>query len=73
MDYVDGHIKRMELIRRYPPDQIGNKRLFGAMAGASVDPEVKDYAYKSGFFVVELSGKTSRLVPPPEGFEPQNW
>jgi hypothetical protein len=72
-DDVDDHVKRMGLIRRYPPEQVSGKRLLGAMAGGVVDPDVKDYAYKRGFFVLELSGEVVRLIPPPEGFDPQNW
>jgi hypothetical protein len=72
-DDVDEHLKRMELIRRYPPEQVGNKRLLGAMAGAIVNPDVKEYAHKSGFYVLELSGEAVRLIPSPAGFVPQNW
>ena len=63
----------MQLIRQFPPEQIGNKHLFGAMAGGVVAPEVKDYAYESGFFVLELTGESVYLAPPPEGFEPKKW
>ena len=70
---VDAHIKRMALIRKYPPELIGNKQLFGAMAGGVVDPDVKDYAYKSGFFVLELTGESVHLIPPPKGFDPKKW
>jgi len=72
-DDVDDHIKRMQLFRKYPPELIGNKQLLGAMAGGVVDPEVKEYAYKSGFFVLELTGESVHLIPPPEGFEPRKW
>jgi hypothetical protein len=70
---VDEHLKRMELIRQYLPKLVDNTQLFGAMAGGIVDPDVKDYAHKSGFFVIELSSDTVRLVPQPEGFVPQQW
>jgi hypothetical protein len=70
---VDRHLKRMQLIRQYPPEQVGSKQLFGAMAGGVVNPDVKDYAYESGFFVLELTGESVNLVPPPEGFEPKKW
>jgi hypothetical protein len=74
MDEVDGHLKRMQLIRQYPPLNItSNKQLLGAMAGGAVDPEVKNYAYESGFFVLELTGESVHLIPPPEGFEPGKW
>jgi len=73
MDNVDEHLKRMQLIRQHPPEIIGNKQLLGAMAGGVVDPNVKEYAYKSGFFVLELTGESVHLIPPPEGFEPAKW
>ncbi|MDR1533454.1 MAG: hypothetical protein LBS62_14960 [Clostridiales bacterium] len=74
MDEVDRHIKRMQLIRQYPPPLItADKQMLGAMAGGLVDPDVKDYAYKSGFFVLELAGESVRLIQPPEGFEPKKW
>jgi hypothetical protein len=70
---VDRHLKRMQLIRQYPPELIGSRQLLGAMAGGVVVPEVKDYAYKSGFYVLELTGESVHLSPPPEGFEPKKW
>ena len=70
---VDRHLKRMQLIRQNPPELIGSKQLFGAMAGGVVDPDVKDYAYEAGFFVLELTGESVHLIPPPEGFEPKKW
>jgi hypothetical protein len=73
MQDVDDHIKRMQLIRQHPPEQIGNKQLLGAMAGGVVDPNVKELAYKSGFFVLELTGESVHLIPPPEDFEPRKW
>jgi hypothetical protein len=38
----------MQLIRQHPPEIIGAKELLGAMAGGTVDPDVKDYAHKHG-------------------------
>jgi hypothetical protein len=73
MKEVDRHFKRMQLIRQYPPEQIGNKQLFGAMAGGIVDPDVKDYAHELGFFVLELTGESVRLITPPKDFEPKRW
>jgi hypothetical protein len=70
---VDEHLKRMQLIRQYPPDMVNNKELLGAMAGGVVDTDVKNYAYKCGFFVLELTGESVHLIPPPEGFVPQKW
>jgi hypothetical protein len=73
MDEVDRHLKRMQLIRQYPPELVGNKELLGAMAGGLVDTDVKNYAYECGFFVLELTGESVHLVSPPEGFVPKTW
>jgi hypothetical protein len=70
---VEEHLKRMEIIRNYPPAEVAGKKLLGAMVGGVVDAYVQHYAYESGFFVLELTGDTVDLVPPPEGFVPRLW
>jgi hypothetical protein len=70
---VSHHVKRMALVRQYPPELVNGKQLLGAMAGGVVDPDVKDYAYASGFFVLELTGESVHLMTPPEGFTPKTW
>jgi ElaB/YqjD/DUF883 family membrane-anchored ribosome-binding protein len=74
-EYVDRHIERMELVRRYPPAEIAinNKRVMGALAGGVVIPAVMEYAHERGFFVLELAGESVRLAEPPAGFEPKVW
>ena len=69
-DDVDRHVKRMGLIRKYPPAETVGKKLLGALAGGVVDPDVRDYAHAAGFFVLELRGEAVRLAPAPEGFAP---
>jgi len=73
MDEVDYHVKRMQLIKQYPPAEVKGKKLLGAMVGATVDPEVRKYAEQNGFFVLELKGENVRLLKPPEGFVPKEW
>ncbi|GHV73539.1 hypothetical protein AGMMS49940_08410 [Spirochaetia bacterium] len=70
---VDHHLKRMELILKYTPDQCKGKKLLGAMAGGSVDPDVQRYAHSVGFFVLELTGESVRLAKTPDGFNPRQW
>jgi hypothetical protein len=70
---VEEHLKRMELIRNHPPAEVVGKKMLGAMAGGVVDFEVQRLAYESGFFVLELTGDTVELIPPPEGFVPKQW
>jgi hypothetical protein len=72
-EYVDDHLDRMETIRKYPPAEIAGKQIFGAVAGGVVAPEVQHYAHKSGLYVIEMTGETAAVVPPPDGFVPRMW
>jgi hypothetical protein len=70
---VDHHLKRMELIRKYPPAETVGKRLIGAIAAGELAPGTREYAHEAGFFVLELSGESVSLIQPPEGFQPREW
>jgi hypothetical protein len=70
---VDEHIKRMQLIRKYPPAETKGKRLLGAIVGAVVTPDVRGYAEQNGFFVLELTGEDVCLLEPPKDFQPKEW
>lgn len=72
-DDVKHHLRRMELIRKHPPAEVAGKQLLGAMAGGFVSADAMRYAYESGFYVLELTGESVRLIPPPDGFEPRTW
>ncbi|MCL2793564.1 MAG: hypothetical protein FWD87_10810 [Spirochaetaceae bacterium] len=68
---VDDHIARMKTLRRIADDDDKRKYL-GAVAGAIVTDEARNYARKSGFYVLEQSGDTMKLVVP-KGFVPREW
>jgi hypothetical protein len=70
---VDEHIKRMGLIRQYPPAEVKGKKLLGAIVGAVVTPEAREYAEQNGFFVLELTGEDVRLLEPAQDFQPKEW
>jgi hypothetical protein len=70
---VDDHIKRMQLIREYPPAEVKGKKLLGAIVGAAVTPEAREYAEQNGFFVLELTGEDVRLLEPSKDFQPKEW
>jgi hypothetical protein len=72
-EQVDEHIKRMQLIRKYPPAETKGKRLLGAIAGAVVTPEAREYAEKNGFFVFDLTGEDVRLLESEKDFQPKEW
>jgi len=68
---VQDHIKRLEKMRIYA-DLHGDKRTFlGAVAGVVMTDNVKEYALKQGFFVIEPSGETFNIIPPNN--KPKEW
>jgi hypothetical protein len=70
---VNRHIKRMEQIQNYPPSGVENKKIFGAMAGAVVDPDIYEMCFDAGFFVISQTGENVEIVPPPKDFVPKFW
>ncbi|GMO33069.1 MAG: hypothetical protein Ta2F_09040 [Termitinemataceae bacterium] len=70
---VDHHLKRMELIKKYPPAECKGKKLLGAIAGGTVDPDVAKYAHSAGLFVLEMTGESVQLVKTPDGFSARQW
>jgi hypothetical protein len=71
-DDVKDHVERMEKLRRYADEHGDKRKLLGAVAGAIAAAEVKAFAVKRGFFVLEQSGDTIRISVP-EGFKPREW
>ncbi|GHT51771.1 hypothetical protein FACS1894102_7660 [Spirochaetia bacterium] len=72
-DDIDHHLKRMELIKKYPPAECKGKKMLGAMAGATVDPDMAAYAHSVGFFVLELTGESVHLTKTPPDFVAGQW
>jgi hypothetical protein len=69
---VDEHIRRMDKLRRYAEDRRDTRKFLGAVAGAIVADNVKEYAIKKGFYVIKQSGDTVKIEIP-EGFTPKTW
>jgi len=68
---VKEHIARLEKMRTYA-DLHGDKRAFlGAVAGVVMTPNVKGYALRQGFYVIEPSGETFNITSP-KG-QPKEW
>ena len=69
---VDDLLRKMGVLRSYANRKSDHRKFLGAIAGAIMDDSVRAYALKSGFYVVEQSGDTVRIVNP-EGFKPREW
>jgi hypothetical protein len=71
-EHVDDHLKRMDVLRAYLDERSDTRKLLGAVAGAIVPPELRNYVLKKGFYLIEQSGDTVKIEPP-EGFKPRVW
>jgi predicted AAA+ superfamily ATPase len=70
---VQDHVTRMEILRRYADEHQDKRKYLGAVAGAIMSDQVRDYALKTGFYVLEQSGDTVKLASPPESWKPRTW
>jgi hypothetical protein len=63
----------MNVLRAYADARKDTQRYLGAVAGGIVSKQVRDYAHKSGFFVLEQSGDTVGIADPPGAWQPKAW
>jgi hypothetical protein len=68
---VDTHINRIQLLRE-KADAGDTKRFRGAVAGAIMLDEVRDYIHENGLYAIEQTGDTVKISAP-EGFKPREW
>ena len=69
---VDVHVERMEVLRRRADAKNDKRKYQGAIAGAIMQNEIRDYAHKAGFYVIEQTGDTVKINIP-KGFKPREW
>jgi Holliday junction resolvase len=70
--HVNDHIERMEKLQGYAKEHGDKRKLLGALAGAIVKKDARDYAIQKGFYVIEQSGDTVKIEMP-EKFKPKAW
>jgi len=71
IERINKHIERLEKMRKYA-DLRGDKRTFlGAVAGFAVTDEVREYALKEGFYLIEPDGDNFNITPPND--KPREW
>ncbi|MDR0638274.1 MAG: hypothetical protein LBG27_05115 [Spirochaetaceae bacterium] len=61
---VDGHVSRMEKLRRYADLRGDLRDYFGAMAATVVAEKEQDYALENSFYVIEPSGEDVKVTEP---------
>jgi hypothetical protein len=72
-DDIDHHLKRLMLVEKYPPAEVKGKKIYAAMAGAVVPPDVRNYAFEKGMYVLEMNGEYVSLFEPPKEFTAKIW
>jgi hypothetical protein len=70
---VREHEKRMGILRRYADEHGDRRKYLGAVAGGIISAQVRGYALKTGFYVLEQSGDTVKLADSPAPWEPRVW
>ena len=68
---IDIHISRIEALRQKTDPRI-SKRFIGAVAGAIMLDEVRDYIHQNGLYSIEQTGDTVKISNG-EGFVPRQW
>jgi hypothetical protein len=61
---VNEHLKQMAILHSTPNRLLNGKKLYGAMAGAKMTRQAKNYAIQKGFFVIEPAGDTVNIEVP---------
>jgi hypothetical protein len=69
---IDRHIERLEFLRRRKDRSRDSRKLLGAIAGAIMPDSVRNYALKTGLYVIEQTGDTVKINNP-QGFVPREW
>ena len=69
---IDDHLNRMKILRRAGDRHYDKRKFRGAIAGAIMTNEVRNYAFKKGLYVIEQSGDTVRINIP-DNFIPTEW
>jgi len=81
--HVRKHLKKIEEYRNHIAAEgfvqphvrhlLPNTRFIGAVAGAVVTDEAKDFALENGLYVIVQSGEAVEIVQTPEGFKAKEW
>jgi len=67
------HIATDGFVQPHVRHLLPNTRFIGAVAGAVVTDEAKDFALENGLYVIVQSGEAVEIVPTPEGFKAREW
>jgi len=70
---IKEHIKRMGKVRAYADIKNDKRKFLAAVAGMVINSNVRNYAHKNGFYVIEPSGATFIINEPRGVYAPRIW
>jgi len=70
---ISDHIKRMEKVKAHANLHNDNRIYLGAIAGMVIKENVKTFALKNGFYVIEPSGEEFVITEPKGIYSPREW
>ena len=73
IDEYRNHIATDGFVQPHVRHLLPNTRFIGAVAGAVVTDEAKDFALENGLYVIVQSGDAVEIVQTPEGFKAKEW
>jgi hypothetical protein len=71
-DDVEDHVRRLEILRLNKDTKGDKRKIHGALAGAIMTDNVKNFALKAGLYVITQTGDTVK-IDVPEDFTPKAW
>jgi hypothetical protein len=73
VDFINDHLERIEVIRRYMDNHKDKRILIGAVAGGIVDEKTINYAQEKGLFVITQSGESVTIADTKATFTIREW
>jgi hypothetical protein len=70
---ITEHLERMKKIRSYADLHSDKRKFLGAIAGMVINENVRNFALKNGFYLIEPSGETFIITEPQGDYSPREW
>jgi hypothetical protein len=70
--HIEDLVKGIEALRDWSDKRKDYRKIYGAIAGVIVSPDIQQRVVKAGFYVIVQTGDTAK-IDVPEGFVPRQW
>jgi hypothetical protein len=73
IDDIKYHLERMVKVRAYADLHNDKRKFLGAIAGMVINDNEREFALKSGFYLIEPSGETFIITVPEGEYSTREW